>query len=336
MPAETPDYLAADYAISFKRRTRVAKCGRAGLTRAQISNQNGCWEDAALAELVVVEEATDWVRIVHDRYGLRYAIYLDVADLAARVGAEVVVSSQPKAGARPLPITLLPGAAAESAEQRGAWLRVAIVDEGVEVGGWIKASGLAKVYDHREFATPSSLQLKKSVDLLDRPGGQKVAKLAADTLEGELYARSINKLGEPNRGLVEIEVITRHLRLRGFAPARAVAVTEPSDFVGGADGGGWGASDVSWLWLRAGTPIHVAAGAGAAMVAVASKVDVAVAIADERQAQWVAISFMTAWGMQSGWVVCPAYIKADADGPYYRCTSADDPNKVADVPHIAP
>ncbi len=302
-----PSYLGDGYLTQVRKRAWVKRCGDFGFSPTTIESADECWDEHILGEVAVVEERGEYVRVVSETADVRAAIYLRAADLDERVAARTALRGRADDAQDPLPVTLLAGAPIKTLEQEGDWRRVEVVDNGVTVSGWLPSAALARVYAALTTAAlVDTLAVNSAVDVIDRPGGSVIAELAP----GDVHVRGLRRLGESSAGLVEIEVLTRWLEVRGFVVATAVT-DHPAESFGGLVGrSGWGSSGTTWL--RASRGIAISLEPDQEVIAVTTAAPTRLALSGERRERWVEVRFMTGWGMAVGWLLCPAYRQLEA------------------------
>ncbi len=285
-------------------------------------------------EVVVADDLGERVRIVDERYSVRYALWVRREHLAQLPGRRVALATAPTG--RPAPGTARKSAVVELAggtrvtirERRRSWIRVEFKEAGVSVSGWIPAERMAHIY--RASLNPmgkleDTLVLKRVTEVLDRAGGVRIATLGKD----DVWGRAMRRLGPAVDGLAPIEVTTARILVRGVVPADSVADKPPSLRGGGGGGSGWGASHTTWLEAPVGTVLHIEPN-GPVFAVVAADYS-RIVLSRERRGDWSQIRFRTPWGMVEGWLPCPAFRRV---GPTtYRCTDRSDPDKTLSLPN---
>ena len=314
---------------TLRKWTSFRRLGRTAVTAGRFVESENSSALGYELELPVIEESADTVRVVDEQYGVRFALYVEKRDLESRPADRVFLSSTPDAGAPRLPVELAGGAEVDIVERDDDWLRVEFQEEGVQVGGFLPTAIMQPVFilsDHDVDDPGSNLYLLRSTQVFDWPGGKQIAVL--ERIDDPTM-RSLRQLGQARDGFVEVEVLTRRLRVQGFV--RAGDVDSPHGRPAGLFGGlgmTWGASPTFWLDLPEDTLIHESP--DGPIFALTTVDNSTVAWNDKRSGDWVQIRFRTRWRMLEGWVMCPA-VRPTTSG-HYECTTRDDPDAVVPDP----
>jgi hypothetical protein len=319
-----PPFLRADVADTHDRRAYVARCGSAAFRRDALSEKSGrCDFKGELGEVVALEQQGDAVRIVHKQYGVRSALWVRAADLAERPTGPTPLALTEKATGDS-GVQLLGGAPVAVTSRNEQRLAVAVSEEGVTVRGFVPPSAMGVVYQRPPPVGEPSGLLERAVDVRSAEGTV-VARVAANA------SATVRIVGDAD-GEREIEVATRHLRVRGRVDAGAVTPTAPlgsGGILGHGPGPGWGGLKIVWLALPINTPLT--AQPNGEPVAVIADDDQRVAMANVRRDGWLKIEYRTAWGSTSAWVDCPA-VERPKPKAALRCTTAGAPDKVEPLP----
>lgn len=324
-PAPVPEFLQDDVGERHHERATITRFDAISLTADAplVKHGSGAWDPGL--EVVVLASAGDRVRVVDSLYDMRIALYVARSDLADRVIGETPLVAAPKVLAKPGAdgAYLLGGAAPKLGKRSGDWVFVEMSEPGVRVEGWLPTSAFGPIY------TPTPFNPLQGDLLLERSTTVKTAagKVVAHLTVPEFWL-VIKQRGEPGGSWRDVEVRTEHLRIQGRIAAKSVRPEINGSILGSGASGVAGRMHTNYVELPARTVLHrTPDGEVLAVRLTAGRVP----IGGARQGVWHEVSAPTAWGDVTLWIVCPAFRRAP-EGPNFACTTADDPERIEQLP----
>lgn len=323
-------FLTDEDQAKLPRAAVIVRGGRAGITPAAMEAPYQRSNRDFTVEVPVVAETAELARVVHDSYGVRYALYLAKSDLdSERPARTVALAPEPGAKALDMPVELAGGAKIKVLERRTDWVQVEYDRYAVRARGWLQTKLLRPVFERTDFDLSDAeddLRIEEQCEVFDKPYGQVIAQLSPVD-DDDFSERVVQRLGPATDGFVEVEALAPRVRVHGYVLAGLVGDKQPQAWGGlSGGGGGWGASHTKWLKTPTGTLIFEKP--DGPIFAMTIRKYSYITLPGYPIDGWAKVAFKTPWREVYGWVECPALRFVSGKSGRYECTEADDPTQI--------
>jgi len=293
-------YLTDEFERVFPERVRLARYGAVRLAAGDPEPAAGGRVEGEAIELgqspalVVVDSASDRLRVVVDEGEYRLLLWIEASDLNWVIAETTDLAFEPgeAAAAPPAPgVRLLPGLPVLRGDQRGQRVFVSHDDQCITVAGWVPAARLGREYtpiDQQEIER--DLSAGPGTALYERPNGRELARFTSEC--------HVAYGGREEAGQKLVLYEGNGFEVRGWISGSSAGGGSGSLFGYGRAFGGFGGGERAVI--PAGSCLYAAR--GGPVVGVATD-DAEEAGVQEAGGGWHSVAVETGWGDLSLWVL---------------------------------